>query len=283
VARPAPAPAPLSDSVVATLVADVRKRRGVAKRDLPKVPPAHRAALDDAFRAAGLEVLRNAVRIPARAQLLALLDDGAAVDEKGLVKRLACVTGLEAKSLVTTLVREEVVRRVERPTGPALSSSAAPIFAPESATRLARDLEHALQWVRRVTRSPKRPRAELLAKDVADLLERLGALAPRGAHARSVTPVPSGAPSSLLERVTHAAVQLAAAHNGLAPVPLLVRAIDASTASVHAALLEGHARGWLELQPESSMGRLGTDDLALCPPGPEGTRLSWVRPIDRRP
>jgi hypothetical protein len=55
--------------------------------------------------------------------------------------------------------------------------------------------------------------------------------------------------------------------------------MDAPTLAVHAALLEGYARGWFELQPESSMGRLGPADLALCPAGPEGTRLSWVRPL----
>lgn len=35
--------------------------------------------------------------------------------------------------------------------------------------------------------------------------------------------------------------------------------------------------GVIELRPESGLGRLSQAELDLCPPGPHGTRLSWVR------
>ena len=279
-ARPPVAPPSLADTTVSSIVAEVRGQRGVARRKLPKVAPSLRAALDAALRAAGLEVTPSVVRVPARAQLLALLAGGAAVEEKGLVRQLACVTAGEAKALVASLVREGAARRVERPSGTALSLPSERAVGAEGAARLAADLEGALKWVRRAARTAGPGRLELLESDVTALLERLGA----ALSSEGPLPAPSraaGSPSTLLDRLAHAAIQLAAQHGGLAPLPTLVRALDAPTASVHAALLEGHARGLFELQPESSMGRLGAEDLALCLAGPEGTHLSWVRPLPR--
>jgi hypothetical protein len=282
VPRTAAGSSSLADTVVASIIADVRARRGVARRDLPRVSPPARAALDDALRIAGLEVSRSAVRVPARSQILSLLEDGGAVDEKGLAQRLACVTGPETKALVAALLREGAVRRVERPSGPALRSPSERTIDADRAARLGEEIERALKWIRKAKRAPGRS-ADLLERDVVELLERLGdAASVRLAQAASVsTPGQTSRPaaSSLLDHLTRVATQLAAKHGGLAPVPLLVRSLDAPTAAVHAALLEGHARGWLELQPESSMGRFGAEDLALCPPGPEGTHLSWVRPL----
>ena len=274
--RSAPVPRPLPDTVIAAIVADVRRLRGLARRDLPKVPPAARPLLDDGLRAAGLEVTRTAVRLPAREQLLALFQDGGPIEEKGLATRLACVTPAEGKALLAALLAEGAIRRVERPGGPALALSAARTLDAGRAADLAADLERALKWIRRAARAPRGARAELLEEDVAALVSRLGASASAG---RVPVPPPSPGPSALLQRLARTALDLAARHGGLAPVPLLVRSLAAPTASVHAALLEGHARGWFELQPESSMGRLGADDLALCLPGPGGTRLSWVRPL----
>jgi hypothetical protein len=270
------------DAVVASIIVEVRSRRGVVRRDLPRVPSSARAALDDALRAAGLEVTRSAVRVPARTQLLALLENGAAVDEKGLAQRLVCVTGPETKAIIAGLLRDGGVRRVERPAGPALRLPSDRTVNADRTARLAGELERALRWIRKARRA-RGSGADLLECDVAELLERLGTTAslriPQSASVPTARQASLPAASSLLDRLTDTAMQLAALHGGLAPVPMLVRSLHASTAAVHAALLEGHARGWFELQPESSMGRLGAEDLALCLPGPEGTHLSWVRPL----
>ncbi len=273
-------PPSLSDAVVASIIADVQEARGRARRDLPKVAPALRPALDAALQRAGLEVTRAAVRVPARAQLVALLEEGGPVQEKGLAGHLVCVTPAELKVLAARLMGEGALRRVERPSGPALALTSERALQVDRALRLVGDLEQALKWLRKATRGPQRARPGLLEADVADFFARLRAgAATTGAPAQD----PGESSGSLLDRVTRATSELAAQHGGLAPVPLLVRSLGASTASIHAALREGHARGLLELQPESSMGRLGAEELALCPPGPEGTRLSWVRPLKPRP
>ncbi len=249
------------------------------RRELPKLPAAAREVLDSALRAQGFEVTRSAVRLPARKQLLALLRDERRVDERGLAARLAYVSGPEANALIAALVREREVVRVERPSGTAFALPSERTLDADTATRLAGDLERALKWVRRAAKSPARARLALLDGDVAELLARLGA----GVGALPTAPAPADASAgALLELLTRTAVELAETHGGLASVPTLVRAVGASTAAAHAALLEGHARGRFELQPESSMGRLDADDLALCLPGPGGTRLSWVRPIPMR-
>jgi hypothetical protein len=45
------------------------------------------------------------------------------------------------------------------------------------------------------------------------------------------------------------------------------------------AVREAAQRGLIELRPESGLGRLASDEQALCVAGPEGSRLSWARPV----
>lgn len=75
---------------------------------------------------------------------------------------------------------------------------------------------------------------------------------------------------------------------GLVYVPDLVAALEPEHGreAVQAALLCAARAERLELQPESGLGRLTAAELARCPPGPQGTRLSWARlpataPTDR--
>lgn len=46
---------------------------------------------------------------------------------------------------------------------------------------------------------------------------------------------------------------------------------------IHSLLLGAARAGIIELQPESGLDRLSDAEMALCPPGPHGTRLSWAR------
>jgi hypothetical protein len=254
----------------------VRARRALVRRELPKVKPGARGELEEALVARGLEVTPRGVRLPAREQTLALFRDAPLVEEKGLAARLALVVPAEAKQVVAALLREKAIERVERPSGPALALPSVPLLDAGEAVRLVKELEGAIRWLRRAAKGPANKRPRLLRRDLSDLTARLGA-APDASDARKD---PEAAPpASLLPLLARTASELAARHGGLAPIPSLVRAIGAPTAQIHAALLEGHARGWFELQPESSMGRWSADDLALCVPGPEGTRLSWLRPL----
>jgi hypothetical protein len=69
--------------------------------------------------------------------------------------------------------------------------------------------------------------------------------------------------------------------SGLTFVPNVVRAMGGTTAcaAVHAELLRGARAGVFELRPESGMGRLSAEDAAFCVPGPQSSKLSWVRRI----
>jgi hypothetical protein len=62
-------------------------------------------------------------------------------------------------------------------------------------------------------------------------------------------------------------------------VPAIVHQLSAAMPVSEAlALLMRAARSELiELRPEGGLGRLSEEELALCPPGPAGTRLSWAR------
>jgi hypothetical protein len=71
--------------------------------------------------------------------------------------------------------------------------------------------------------------------------------------------------------------------HGLTFVPELVRSVELEGVSVkaaHEALLRLARERRIELQPESGVGRLTAEDLALCPPGPQGSRLSWARRLE---
>jgi hypothetical protein len=68
---------------------------------------------------------------------------------------------------------------------------------------------------------------------------------------------------------------------GLAFVPAVVREYGAPIREAHADLIAAARRGDIELRPESGMGRLSAEELALCVPGPAGSDsvLSWARPL----
>jgi hypothetical protein len=64
---------------------------------------------------------------------------------------------------------------------------------------------------------------------------------------------------------------------GLAFVPRVVRVLGPDISGAHALLLQAANRGEIELRPESGLGRLTPEELSLCLPGPQGSRLSWIR------
>lgn len=69
------------------------------------------------------------------------------------------------------------------------------------------------------------------------------------------------------------------ARSGMSFVPAIVRQLSAAMTAPEALdlLLQAARRELIELRPEGGLGRLSHEELALCPPGPAGTRLSWAR------
>lgn len=69
------------------------------------------------------------------------------------------------------------------------------------------------------------------------------------------------------------------AGSGMSFVPAVVRRLSAAMPVSEALelLMRAARRELIELRPEGGLGRLSGEELALCPPGPAGTRLSWAR------
>jgi hypothetical protein len=67
--------------------------------------------------------------------------------------------------------------------------------------------------------------------------------------------------------------------SGMSFVPAVVRRLSAAMPVSEALelLMRAARRELIELRPEGGLGRLSSEELALCPPGPAGTRLSWAR------
>jgi hypothetical protein len=69
------------------------------------------------------------------------------------------------------------------------------------------------------------------------------------------------------------------ARSGMSFVPAIVRRLSGAMPLPRALelLMQAARRELIELRPEGGLGRLSDEELALCPPGPAGTRLSWAR------
>jgi hypothetical protein len=93
---------------------------------------------------------------------------------------------------------------------------------------------------------------------------------------------PRSPPLTPVDALAHLLDALDAARNertGLSFVPAIVQHLSPPmTVSVaHDALLSAARCELIELRPEGGLARLSAEELALCPPGPLGTRLSWAR------
>lgn len=113
--------------------------------------------------------------------------------------------------------------------------------------------------------TPPQPTASKRATDV-------------GLDAASVR-VPSRAPVDTLAQLLAALDAARDERTGLSFVPAIVQRLAAAMAvsAAHDALLSAARRELIELRPEGGLARLSSEELALCPPGPAGTRLSWAR------
>src|SRR5262249_41099004 len=137
------------------------------------------------------------------------------------------------------------------------------VVEPGDIEELIRRTTKALKLLRSA-RKGSRSRSTVLRQDIDALLSR--------------SPVSAAAPlgDQLLDTLANEIHRRFQSTRLPVRIPDLLRAVGAPTEEAKRVLLDGAARGLFELEPESGMGRLSREDAELCPPGPMGTRLSWV-------
>lgn len=142
---------------------------------------------------------------------------------------------------------------------------------------LASDIEQMLSAAQRVLEEDTAPRpVEEAATDEA-VTAPAPAVAARDAIARDAPVMPANVdPLVTLMSALDAARDT---RSGMSFVPAIVHQLSAAMPVSEALdlLMRAARRELIELRPEGGLGRLSEEELALCPPGPAGTRLSWAR------
>ncbi len=224
----------------------------------------------------GFEVTAKFVRKPIAAQLQAALAHGAFIPLKQVAAHALGAAGPEAKSAALRLVADGTARLVLRGTEEVLVPSSAPVLTRQELTAF-----HAIsKIVAKIAKS--KSGASLLHSDLAQAIERAlpsaySAFTPGAA--RKNAPPEKPRVNAAVSRLLSAVDATRNAQTGLSFVPAVVARMrpELSAEAANAALLDAAKSGLLELRPEGGINRLSADELALCPPGPQGTRLSWAR------
>jgi hypothetical protein len=228
-------------------------------------PKSLQADVVERLVALGFESTGKVVRKPLRAQVLDALSHGASVPLKAVKDHVTSAAIKELSAVTAALIDEGAALLVLRGKEPTLVAATARVVSGDSLRRFEKELK-ALSAV--VAGALKKPRGGLLVGDVTDALERLRDLA-----------APIKRPDSTVERVLQAVDDARDARMGLSFVPTVVRSLgpELGVPQAMATLMEAAKRGLLELRPEGGLARLSAEELALCPPGPQGTHLSWVK------
>lgn len=260
------------EDVVAELIAVLRTDGSLPSRELTKrVPRTMLLEVYDALTAAGYEVGARAIRLPLDEQVVAQLVDGP-VTLAALVERTRGATLAELKATAAALEERGRGKRVL--VGGELGMVASEVAVLDSATRdaLAKRLDELVKLVRAARTKKVGLVRDDAARAIAALLPGATSSSARSQGAAGVSRL-----SQLVDEHREA--------SGLTSIPKLVRLLGSSVAKpeVHAELVRLARAGRMELRPESGMGRLSAEDLALCIPGPQGSKLSWVRRITEEP
>jgi hypothetical protein len=262
-----------------------------------------RDAICERLVAEGFELGATFLRQPLAAQLHAALsrEEAIAVDE--LPERVRGASRTELAMAVDALVARGELRRIssgraeyvigarhavlgERRLGALRDSLADLAKMLDAASKkknvglLASDIEQMLSAAQRVLEEDSAPSP--VEEVPAD--EAVTAPAPAVAARAVATPHAPAAPAASAE-VDPLAALLAALDavrdvgSGMSFVPAVVRRLSAAMPVSEALelLMRAARRELIELRPEGGLGRLSGEELALCPPGPAGTRLSWAR------
>lgn len=256
--------------------------------------PAARTPIVERLREAGYEVTKSHVRRPLSEQLTEILADGAFVPLQNVKVLVAGATVSEVKKTVAALTKRGAAKVVLRTKVETLVPGSAVTFSRDETKRLLAEVKQVKtalgsliqQWNRVVT---GKSNLSLLANDVSEALHNVFEGSSfvdslqSSKNAAGETPRPTVATGPTAREQVLDAVD--AAYNeqlGLAFVPNVLKRLsfEMDLTAAQAALLSVAQLGLVELRPEGGLGRLSDAELLVCPPGPEGTRLSWARRVE---
>jgi len=234
-------------------------RSKLSKLGLPKGSQAE--AIEQLERE-GVEVMPKLLRVPLETQLDAALRDGAVLSLRSIHNAVSGGNKREVAAAARALVRADRALLVMRGKELVLSAPRSDVLTDKDLAQL----ERTVSALGKTVKDARKNKATLLQADVRD------ALAPF-----TLSPRPRMQTADVLVEARKHALA-----GGLVFVPALVRALggNSARAAVHDALRDAANRGLVELRPESGLGRLSEEDLAFCIPGPQGSHLSWARPIE---
>jgi len=217
----------------------------------------------------GFEQTKSALRKPVMEQLKQALGDGAFIALKRVAAHVSGATAAEAKSAALRLVAGGAAHLVLRGTEE--------VLVPISTAVLSRkELLDLNTFAKQVAKAAAAKNGlSLLHADVTEAVAR--AVPP--SSAKSGARVEKEAVDPVLTSVLSAVDATRDQSTGLSFVPSIVARLRPSFSSdvARAALLTAADSGLLELRPEGGINRLSAEELNLCLPGPQGTRLSWAR------
>jgi hypothetical protein len=264
------------DALLPRLEEPLKQKRALRAADLARlgVPRAQQREAISRLLLRGFEAGKSCVRVPVRQQILELLRERGLVSVNGLAKFVAGASQAEAKTAAEALARDGALRIVLRGKVEALAPTAESTLSTAEIAALGRACKLLASQSAKALRIavPK----TLLRADVRELLLDLvtaGAAVGQGKH------------DNLEEVVLRELERNVRGSVGLAFVPDAMRPLvnHHSVRSLHGALIQAARDRRIELQPESGVNRLSREELELCPPGPEGTRLSWARLLGSHP
>jgi hypothetical protein len=234
-------------------------------------PKAARGDIAEQLKARGFEVTKSVVRRPLMAQLAAALNEGRPVPLKGIATFVHGGSPAELKAVVGSAMEQGLALRVLRGNAEVLVPKDSDVLTKENLLTVRRGLDG---LAKRLAKAAKQRSTSLLLEDVTDDLQTLLHGLPTGSKRTAGSGNATDMDDLLkaLDATTDASV-------GLSFIPSLASRLPARSSPdrVKALLLEAAGQGLIELRPEGGLNRLSAEERALCPEGPQGTRLSWAR------
>ena len=263
-AQPAPDIPQLVSLALATLASD-----GVVKLTALG-PAAVRGQVAAEVAKHGFELTKSSLRKPAIEQLKQALSDGAFIALKRVAASVTGVTAAEAKRAALGLVASGAAHLVLRGKEEVLVPAGTPVLSRKELLELNAFAKNVIAKA-----AVAKTGLSLLHADVAEALARAVPANTPNTGVRADKKAPDGLLTSVLSAVDATREQ----QTGLSFVPTIIARLRPSLTSDAAreALLRAANEGLLELRPEGGINRLSAEELNLCLPGPQGTRLSWAR------